>query len=88
MGPVERTACDQLAEFPYLKDPEFGFNPSIQARFRKWLQAKYETLADINAAWYRTFTNWDQVEAPRFPTILSSTDYIYRLHRLADNRAH
>lgn len=64
------------AEFPYLKDPEFGFNPSTQARFRKWLKAKYKTLANINTAWYRTFTSWDQVEAPRFPTILSYTDYI------------
>lgn len=64
------------AEFPYLKDPEFGFNPSTQARFRRWLQAKYKTLAALNAAWYRTFTSWDQVEAPRFPTILSYTDYI------------
>lgn len=64
------------AEFPYLKNPEFGFNPSTQARFRKWLQAKYKTLADLNAAWYRTYTSWDQVEAPRFPTILSYTDYI------------
>lgn len=64
------------AEFPYLKNPEFGFNPSTQARFRRWLQAKYKTLADLNAAWYRTYTNWDEVEAPRFPTILSYTDYI------------
>lgn len=64
------------AEFPYLKDAEFGFNPSTQARFRGWLQAKYKTLAGLNAAWYRTYTSWDQVEAPRFPTILSYTDYI------------
>ncbi len=64
------------ADFPYLKDSEFGFNPATQARFREWLQAKYKTLADLNAAWYRTYTSWDQVEAPRFPTILSYTDYI------------
>ena len=62
------------ADFPYLKNPEFGFNPATQARFRKWLQAKYKTLKDLNAAWYGTFTSWDQVEAPRFPTILSYTD--------------
>jgi beta-galactosidase len=64
------------AEFPYLSHPEFGFNPSTQARFRKWLKEKYKTLDALNAAWYRTFTSWDQVEAPRFPTILSYTDYI------------
>ena len=64
------------AEFPYLSNPEFGFNPSTQARFRAWLKTKYGTLAALNTAWYRTFTSWDEVEAPRFPTILSYTDYI------------
>lgn len=64
------------ASFPYLRNPEFGFNPSTQARFRKWLQTKYHTLAALNAAWYRTYTDWSQVEAPRFSTILSYTDYI------------
>ncbi len=64
------------AEFPYLSNPEFGFNPATQERFRKWLQEKYKTLDQLDAAWYRTYTNWNQVEAPRFPTILSYTDYI------------
>ncbi|MGB6869303.1 MAG: alpha-amylase family protein, partial [Acidobacteriaceae bacterium] len=64
------------AEFPYLSNPEFGFNPSTQARFRAWLKAKYGTLAALNTAWYRSFISWDEVEAPRFPTILSYTDYI------------
>ncbi len=64
------------AEFPYLKDPEFGFNPYTQARFRRWLRKKYKTLDALNAAWYRTYTHWNQVEAPRYPTILSYTDYL------------
>ena len=64
------------AEFPFLSHAEFGFNPATQARFRAWLKKKYRTLAALNAAWYRTYTSWDQVEAPRFPTILSYTDYI------------
>jgi beta-galactosidase len=64
------------AEFPYLSHAEFGFNAYTQARFRSWLKQKYGTLAALNAAWYRTYTSWDQVEAPRFPTILSYTDYI------------
>ncbi|HTW80627.1 MAG TPA: beta-galactosidase [Terracidiphilus sp.] len=79
------------AEFPFLSNPEFGFNPSTQARFRSWLKAKYDTLAALNAAWYRTYTSWDQVEAPRFPTILSYTDYIdWRMfidHKLAGDLA-
>src|SRR5437016_5621832 len=64
------------ADFPYLKDPEFCFCPYSQARFREWLKAKYQTLDALNAAWYRSFAMWDQVRPPRFPTILSYTDYL------------
>lgn len=64
------------AEFPYLKDPEFCFCPNSQRRFRVWLKQKYGTLDAINAAWYRHFENWDQVEPPRGSTILSYTDYL------------
>ncbi|HTW48576.1 MAG TPA: beta-galactosidase [Acidobacteriaceae bacterium] len=64
------------ADFSWIKDPEFCFCQATQARFRQWLQAKYGTLDVLNAAWYRQFTSWDQVQAPRFSTILSYTDYI------------
>lgn len=64
------------ADFPYLTHPEFCFCPHTQARFREWLQAKYHTLSALNSAWYRGFDTWDQVQPPRFPTILSYTDYL------------
>ncbi|PYV22075.1 MAG: hypothetical protein DMG24_17845, partial [Acidobacteria bacterium] len=64
------------AYFPYLANAEFCFCPSSQARFRDWLKAKYGTLDSLNAAWYRGFERWDQVEPPRASTILSYTDYI------------
>jgi beta-galactosidase len=64
------------AEFPYLSNPEFCFCPSSQARFREWLRAKYVTLEALNAAWYRRFERWEQVEPPRGSTILSYTDYL------------
>lgn len=64
------------ADFPYLANPEFCFCQRTQARFREWLRAKYQTLAALNAAWYRGFETWDQVQPPRFPTILSYTDYL------------
>lgn len=64
------------AEFPYLENPEFCFCAYTQARFREWLKAKYRSLDALNAAWYRSFENWDQVQPPRFPTILSYTDYL------------
>src|SRR5436305_1796098 len=64
------------AEFPYLAHPEFCFCPYSQARFREWLKEKYQTLGALNAAWYRSFEHWTQVQPPRYPTILSYTDYI------------
>ena len=64
------------AEFPYLNDPEFCFCTYTQARFREWLKRKYHSLDALNAAWYRSFENWDQVQPPRYPTILSYTDYL------------
>lgn len=64
------------ADFPYLKNPEFCYCPSSQARFRNWLKDKYKNLDAINAAWYRRFVNWHEVEPPRYPTILSYTDYL------------
>ncbi len=64
------------ADFPYLKNPEFCYCRYTQARFREWLRAKYKTLAALNAAWYRRFTSWQEVSPPRYPTILSFTDYL------------
>ena len=55
---------------------EFCYCPHTQARFREWLKLRYRTLDALNAAWYRTFARWDEVEAPRFGTILSYTDFI------------
>lgn len=64
------------AEFPYLANPEFCHCAYSQARFREWLKAKYWTLDRLNASWYRNFETWEEVAPPRFPTILSYTDYI------------
>ncbi len=55
---------------------EFCYCPHTQARFREWLKGRYRTLDALNAAWYRTFASWNEVEAPRFGTILSYTDFI------------
>jgi beta-galactosidase len=55
---------------------EFCYCPYTQGKFREWLRKKYRTLAALNTAWYRTFTDWNEVEAPRYGTILSYTDYM------------
>ncbi|OGD21519.1 MAG: hypothetical protein A2W03_12120 [Candidatus Aminicenantes bacterium RBG_16_63_16] len=67
------------AEIYHLGDLEhiqFCYCPSSKARFREWLKTKYGALRSLNAAWYRTFENWDEVDPPRFGTILTYTDYI------------
>lgn len=64
------------ADFPYLPNAEFCFCASSQARFRQWLREKYKKIDALNVAWYRRFTSWDEVEPPRFSTILSYADYM------------
>lgn len=60
----------------YIPSPEFCFCRNTLARFRRWLQAKYGDVDKLNAAWYRTYTAWPEVEPGRMSTILSYTDYI------------
>ena len=66
---------------------QFCYCHSTMARFREWLKVKYKTLDDLNGAWYRTFQNWEEVEPPRFGTILTYTDYIDWKNFIADKLA-
>lgn len=51
---------------------EFGGEchcPLCQQEFRKWLQTKYQTLDNLNHAWWshfwsHTYTSWDQLHSP------------------------
>ena len=60
----------------YISNPEFCFCPNTLAKFRSWLEKKYGTLDRLNAAWYRGYNEWTDVEPGRMSTILSYTDYI------------
>jgi beta-galactosidase len=64
------------ARIGYKAEPMFCYCPSSMARFRTWLQQKYGTLDRLNEAWHRTFTDWKQVEPPRYGTILTYTDFM------------
>ena len=57
-------------------NPEFCFCPHTMRRFREWLRKKYGSLEALNAAWYRRYRSWDDVEPNRLSTILGFTDYI------------
>ena len=60
----------------WIPNPEFCYCPNTLKRFRGWLQARYTTVDELNAAWYRRFRDWDEVKPSRMSTILSYTDYI------------
>jgi len=60
----------------YVPNATFCYCPHTMQVFQEWLQKKYTTLEALNQAWYRNFTAWSEVSAPRFGTILSYTDFI------------
>src|ERR1700683_3342179 len=77
------------ARIGYKSEPMFCYCPSSQERFRKWLKEKYLTLDRLNEAWHRTFSDWRQVEPPRYGTILTYTDFmdwrVYYGYKLAED---
>jgi beta-galactosidase len=78
------------AEIYHLGNPEylqFCYCHSTITRFREWLKKKYQTLEDLNRSWYRAFKKWEEVEPPRFGTILSYTDYIDWKNFISDKLA-
>lgn len=66
---------------------QFCYCRSSVARFRRWLEKKYSRVEALNAAWYRTYQKWSDVQPPRFGTILSYTDYIDWKNYLTDKLA-
>jgi beta-galactosidase len=75
------------ASATYLVSAEFCFCPHSVARYREWLRKKYGSLAALNLAWYRRFSDWNQVEPNRLSTILSYTDYVDWRSFIADKLA-
>jgi beta-galactosidase len=60
----------------YVPNAQYCYCPHSMARFREWLRAKHGSLEQLNQAWYRTFSSWDDVEPPRFGTILTYADFM------------
>ncbi len=77
------------ARVAYKAEPMFCYCPSSIQRFRTWLGQKYGSLDHLNEAWHRTFTDWNQVEPPRYGTILTYTDFmdwrVYYGYKLAED---
>ena len=47
------------------KRHEVCFGPHCQARYRQWLEARYGTLAALNAQWGTSHGSWDDVKGAR-----------------------
>jgi beta-galactosidase len=77
------------ARVGYKAEPMFCYCPASMDRFRGWLRKKYGSLEKVNEVWHRTFTEWKQVEPPRFGTILTYTDFmdwrVYYGQKLAED---
>lgn len=61
------------------------------AEFRKWLKARYQTLENLNEAWFRRYTDWNQiVPPPRFGTYPDMMDWrrfwLYNLRRWLEEK--
>jgi beta-galactosidase len=75
----------------YLPNAQFCYCRHSMARFRRWLEAQHGSIETLNRRWYRTFASWDEVEPPRFGTILTYTDFtdwrVYIGEKIADDLA-
>jgi beta-galactosidase len=60
----------------FVPNAQYCYCPHSMARFREWLRRKHGSLERLNEAWYRTFSSWDEVEPPRFGTILTYADFM------------
>ncbi len=57
-------------------EPWFDYNEYSQQRFRDWLKKKYNSINELNEKWYRTYSSWDDVKAPKYVTLSSFKDLV------------
>jgi beta-galactosidase len=82
-------AAMNWARIGYKSEPMFCYCSSSMDRFRTWLKTKYGTIEKLNEAWHRSFADWNEVEPPRYGTILTYTDFmdwrVYYGYKLAED---
>jgi hypothetical protein len=77
--PLAYNLRDELST-TYSANPfDYDFNPIVLARFRRWLQNQYRSLAALNYEWETAFANWQDVTP-------FTTDQIK--NRMASGEAH
>ena len=78
----------QWGYFDFLPQPAvFCYCHHTVQRFRDWLKGKYPDLEALNTAWYRQFSSWDLVTAPKFISLMTYTEYIDWIHFIQDKLA-
>ncbi|HKF71296.1 MAG TPA: alpha-amylase family protein, partial [Stellaceae bacterium] len=67
-----------LADEPGIADLsafwDFDFSPPSLAGFRRWLEARYGSLAALNSQWASKFAAWDAVVPPTTSEAMKRTD--------------
>lgn len=67
----------QWGYFDFLPQPAvFCYCQHTVQRFRDWLRQRYGSLEEVNKAWYRQFSSWDVIPAPKFISLMTYTEYI------------
>ncbi len=78
----------QWGYFDFLTQPSvFCYCHHTVQRFRDWLKKKYGSLEKLNYAWYRQFSSWDVVPAPKFISLMTYTEYIDWINFIQDKLA-
>jgi len=78
----------QWGYFDFLPQPAtFCYCHHTVQRFRDWLRRRYPSLDALNQAWYRQFSSWDVVLAPRFISLMTYTEYVDWLQFIMDKLA-
>jgi len=78
----------QWGYFDFLTQPSvFCYCHNTVQRFRDWLKKKYGDLEKLNYAWYRQFSSWDVIPAPKFISLMTYTEYIDWVNFIQDKLA-
>jgi beta-galactosidase len=80
----------QWSYFDFLNEPaQFCYCTHTIRRFQEWLRLRYNDMEHLNISWRRTFGDWQEVEPPRFTTLMSYTDSIdwlqFQMDKLAED---
>ena len=52
-------------QYGTIEDWLFCYCDHTKAKYRMWLQEKYDTLDGLNEAWFRKYRDWSEVNPPR-----------------------